>query len=69
MSKLIFELSKPGRRCVIIPDNTTPHVDFDESLKKQDTLLAPEVAEIDLVRHYIGLSKMAHGVDNGFYPH
>ncbi len=68
MSKLVFELSKPGRRCVIIPEKTTPHVDFDETLKKQDTLLAPEVAEIDLVRHYIGLSKMAHGVDNGFYP-
>lgn len=68
MSKLVFELSKPGRRCVIIPDNTTPHVEFDETLKKQDALLAPEVAEIDLVRHYIGLSKMAHGVDNGFYP-
>src|SRR5690554_380160 len=68
MSKLVFELSKPGRRCVFIPENTTPTVEFDEYFKKQDNVLAPEVAEIDLVRHYIGLSKMAHGVDNGFYP-
>ena len=68
MSQLVFELSKPGRRCIILPENTTPHVSFDESFLKKDTLKAPEVAEIDLVRHYIGLSKKAHGVDNGFYP-
>ncbi len=68
MSQLIFELSKPGRRGVIIPASTTPHVSFDASYTKDDAIQAPEVAEIDLVRHYIGLSKKAMGVDNGFYP-
>ena len=28
----------------------------------------PEVAEIDLVRHYTRLSQMNYGVDTGFYP-
>lgn len=68
MSQLVFELSQKGRRCVYLPESTTPQVSFDEAFVKKDTLKAPEVAEIDLVRHYIGLSKQAHGVDNGFYP-
>ena len=28
----------------------------------------PEVAEVDLMRHYIHLSQMNYGVDSGFYP-
>ena len=28
----------------------------------------PEVAELDLVRHYTELSNKNFGVDNGFYP-
>jgi glycine dehydrogenase subunit 2 len=28
----------------------------------------PEIAEVDLVRHYTELSRYVYGVDNGFYP-
>jgi glycine dehydrogenase subunit 2 len=28
----------------------------------------PEISEVDLVRHFIGLSNRNFGVDNGFYP-
>jgi glycine dehydrogenase subunit 2 len=28
----------------------------------------PEVAEIDLVRHYVRLSQLNHAIDTGFYP-
>ncbi len=28
----------------------------------------PEVSELDVVRHYIELSRRNYGVDNGFYP-
>jgi len=28
----------------------------------------PELAEIDVVRHYTRLSQMNHAIDTGFYP-
>jgi len=34
----------------------------------RSTLDLPEVAEIDLVRHYTNLSRRNFGVDLGFYP-
>lgn len=68
MSQLVFELSRPGRRCVFLPQSETPSYDIPEHFRKEDSIRLPEVAEIDLVRHYIGLSKKAHGVDSGFYP-
>jgi glycine dehydrogenase subunit 2 len=40
---------------------------IDRSLLREDVDL-PEVAEIDLVRHYTGLSRRNFGVDIGFYP-
>jgi glycine dehydrogenase subunit 2 len=33
-----------------------------------EVLILPEVSEIEIVRHYIGLSRLNYGVDNGFYP-
>ncbi len=68
MSQLVFELSRFGRRCVFLPKSNTPVYEIPDQFKKTDQVRLPEVAEIDLVRHYIGLSKMAHGVDSGFYP-
>src|SRR5690606_18204937 len=37
-------------------------------LLRRDPPLLPEVAEVDLVRHYTRLSQMNHAVDTGFYP-
>ncbi len=68
MSQLIFELSRDGRRCVHLPKEDIPSYSLDEAFKKTDPIPLAEVAEIDLVRHYIALSKKAHGVDSGFYP-
>lgn len=33
-----------------------------------EKLILPEISEVELVRHYITLSKRNYGVDNGFYP-
>ena len=30
--------------------------------------ICPEIAEVDLVRHYTNLSRRNFGVDNGYYP-
>jgi glycine dehydrogenase subunit 2 len=68
MSQLIFELSKEGRRCVQLPHDDTPTITLANDVLNNEALNLPEVAEIDLVRHYINLSRKAQGVDNVFYP-
>ncbi len=67
MSELIFEKSKAGRRCVTIPACQLK-AEIPDNLLRKDAAKLPEIAEVDLVRHYTNLSRKAYGVDNGFYP-
>lgn len=69
---LIFELSKPGRIGYSLPEMDVPEADISSLLpegylREEDPEL-PEVAELDIMRHYTALSKRNHGVDSGFYP-
>jgi len=69
--ELIFELSKPGRSATDVSASDVPVLNIDEVIGKKylrDDLDLPEVAEIDLVRHYTNLSRRNFGVDLGFYP-
>lgn len=69
--KLIFELSRPGRKGYQLPEDNFG-VDGEnaipENLKRQSELDLPEVSELDVVRHYTNLSNKNFGVDTGFYP-
>lgn len=70
--KLIFEQSKPGRIGFSLPEMDIPTVNVEELIpdtyiRKEEPNL-PEVAELDIMRHYTALSKRNHGVDSGFYP-
>jgi glycine dehydrogenase subunit 2 len=69
--ELIFEKSRPGRIATSIPEADVPEVAItdiiDKGLLREDVDL-PEVAEVDLIRHYTQLSKRNFGVDVGFYP-
>lgn len=64
--KLIFERSKAGRSNFELPPLETPL--YEPSSTRQSELRLPEIAEIDLMRHFIGLSRRAFGVETGFYP-
>ncbi len=70
--KLIFELSKPGRRSYNLPDDPLKEMKIsdymDESMLRTDELDFPEVSELDIIRHYTLLSKKNYSVDSGFYP-
>jgi glycine dehydrogenase subunit 2 len=69
--ELIFEISKPGRSSAAVSASDVPVVNIDEVIGRKylrDDLDFPEVAEIDLVRHYINLSRRNFGLDLGFYP-
>lgn len=69
--KLIFELSRSGRKGYQLPDNSYG-VDGMNSipgdLLRNSGLDLPEVSELDVVRHYTNLSSKNFGVDTGFYP-
>lgn len=67
--KLIFELSRPGRRGYSLPAPAVPDAPaVPEALRRAVPLDLPEVSEPDVVRHYTNLSQMNFGVDTGFYP-
>lgn len=71
-NKLIFEVSKEGRKGYSLPACDVPEVDVEEVIPKnftrQNQLNFPEVSEVDVIRHFTLLSNKNFGVDTGFYP-
>ena len=65
--KLIFELSKPGRKAYSLPE-TDVKIPTGGRIWRESAPALPEVSESDVVRHYTNLSQMNFGVDTGFYP-
>ncbi len=66
--KLIFELSRPGRKGYCLPRNEYPKADTPEALQREASLKLPTVDEPTVVRHYNNQSTNNFGVDTGFYP-
>ncbi len=69
--ELIFEKSRAGRVATSVPICDVPEVAVESIISKgllRDDVSLPEVAEVDLIRHYTQLSKRNFGVDVGFYP-
>ncbi len=73
-NNLIFEISRAGRVGFSLPKNDVESIDIQNKVPKHlirdeaEAAELPEVAELDLVRHYTALSNKNHGLDNGFYP-
>ena len=69
--KLIFELSKEGRKGYSLPENKLADYNLSSLpaalLRKEEPCL-PEVDEMTVVRHYTNMSNNNFGVDTGFYP-
>ncbi len=72
-TELLFELSRPGRRCHRLPASDVPSniplsqlLPADYRAEKPPPL--PELGEIDLVRHYTNLSARNMSIDTNFYP-
>jgi len=64
---LVYEISAPGRCGVRMPEPDVPLAGLPEGLVRDDLPL-PELAQMDVVRHYLRLSQLNYGVDKGFYP-
>jgi len=63
----LFELSSPGRRGVRFPEPDVPKSALPEGFVRKDLPL-PELAEVDVVRHFVRLSQKNYAVDYGLYP-
>ncbi|NBI06742.1 aminomethyl-transferring glycine dehydrogenase subunit GcvPB [Senegalia massiliensis] len=70
--KLIFELSKKGRKAYSLPKNDVLEKEIEQLIPKEylsdKDLELPEVSELDVVRHYTNLSQLNYSIDTGFYP-
>ena len=71
--KTIFQKSRPGRQAVMFPRPRVPAEFLAESrlspeLSRSRPAELPEMAEVDVVRHFTNLSRLNFGVDVGTYP-
>ena len=66
--KLIFELSKDGRKGYSLPRNHFEGYTIPKEICREQEAQLPECDEMTVVRHYTNLSQNNFGVDNGFYP-
>jgi glycine dehydrogenase subunit 2 len=70
--QLLFNLSNPGRGTVVFPPSDVPPVSGIPEISSQhlatQPLPLPEVAEPDVVRHFVNLSTLNMSVDSHFYP-
>jgi glycine dehydrogenase subunit 2 len=65
----LFELSRPGRGGGKVPHPPKDALDRIPADQRRSTPAAlPELAEPEVVRHYVNLSQLNHAVDTGFYP-
>lgn len=71
-SRLIFELSTPGRRCLRCRKSAAPDTDVKDyipsELLREKPAGLPEVSKLDIVRHFTNLSRKNFSVDTHFYP-
>ena len=69
--KLLFELSRPGRRGVALPRCDIPdtkHYSLDSRYTRDRVEGFPELSEVEVVRHFTRLSRLNYAIDLGLYP-
>ncbi|MBQ3921572.1 MAG: aminomethyl-transferring glycine dehydrogenase subunit GcvPB [Firmicutes bacterium] len=66
--KLVFEKSVAGRKSQLIGKCDVPEVKLPEKFVRKTAPDLPQLAEVDVARHYSALNRRVHGVNSGFYP-
>ena len=63
------ELSRPGRASNKVPHPPADALDgVPAELRRREPLGLPELAEPEVIRHFVNLSQLNYAVDTGFYP-
>jgi glycine dehydrogenase subunit 2 len=66
--KLIFEKSKKGLSCSVLPPCDVPDVEVSAAFARKIPPRLPCLDENSVSRHYSALAKRSFGVNDGFYP-
>ncbi len=64
---LLWEKGKNGRCAMSIPESDVPQAALPEHCRREDVRF-PDLAELDVVRHYTRLSQWNFSIDSGMYP-
>jgi glycine dehydrogenase subunit 2 len=64
---LIFEYDRPDLKCGYVPKETCQDVARLPKEWRRSELPLPQVAEPEVLRHFVNLSTLNHHVDKGFY--
>jgi len=67
-ASLTFDLSRPGRTGVLLPEADVPPAPLPDARYLRRGLNLPELSQNQVVRYFLGLSRLNYGVDTGFYP-
>jgi glycine dehydrogenase subunit 2 len=71
-TKSLFELSHAGRRGCVFPASDVPAKALEKLIPAAQLITAapplPELAEPDVIRHFVNLSTLNMSVDTHFYP-
>ncbi|GBD14787.1 putative glycine dehydrogenase (decarboxylating) subunit 2 [bacterium HR25] len=65
---LSFDRSQPGRRGVEPPPLDVPEAELPPEHMLREDVALPEMAQNDIVRYFLALSRLNYSVDTGFYP-
>ena len=69
---LLFEKGAPGRQGYVPPPLDVPERSVESlipaELLRQEAPVLPEMSEMEVVRHFVNLSRRNYAVDVGFYP-
>lgn len=66
--QLIFERSGAGKSSDLLPACDVPRYTLAKNVTRAAKPRLPQVAEVDVARHYTVLAKETYGVNQGFYP-
>lgn len=70
LMETIFEKSQSGQHAYTLSKEESVWQQYlpEPTFERQSPLRLPEISEIDLTRHFIGLSRRNMGIDTAFYP-
>lgn len=70
--KLLFEISKAGRKGYSLPESSVDAFDLNSAVPdhiiREEPAELPELSELQVMRHYTNLSNKNFGIETGFYP-
>jgi len=66
LEPLLHELARPGRNGRHVTSEPTEHI--PAAFRRETPPALPELAEIQVVRHFTHLAQLNYAVDTGFYP-